>query len=79
MLFRSWSDEKDNIFAMEKGNPERYGQRVTDVAVVETGKNLGVKTYIVVPPTICELADSSQIEYHTHNQQTGRDPVRSQL
>lgn len=50
-----WSDEKDNIFAMEKGNPERYGQRVTDVAVVETGKNLGVKTYIVVPPTICEI------------------------
>ncbi|KAJ5240962.1 uncharacterized protein N7469_002553 [Penicillium citrinum] len=47
-----WSDEKDNIFAMEKGNPERYGQRVTDVTVVETGKNLGVKTYIVVPPTI---------------------------
>lgn len=55
-----WSDEKDNIFAMEKGNPERYGQRVTDVTVVETGKNLGVKTYIVVPPTICKLTESSQ-------------------
>lgn len=50
-----WSDEKDDMFAMEKENPERYGQRVTDVAVVETGKSLGVKTYIVVPPTICML------------------------
>lgn len=47
-----WSDEKDDLFAMEKEYPERYGQRVTDVAVVETGKSLGVKTYIVVPPTI---------------------------
>jgi nucleoside-diphosphate-sugar epimerase len=37
---------------MEKNHPERYGQRVTDVAVVETGLSLGVKTYIVVPPTI---------------------------
>jgi hypothetical protein len=40
---------------MEKGHPEVYGQRVTDVAVVETGKSLGIKTYIVVPPTICML------------------------
>ncbi|CAI7629913.1 hypothetical protein N7533_004103 [Penicillium manginii] len=47
-----WSDEKDDIYAMEKGHPEVYGQRVTDVAVVETGKSLGIKTYIVVPPTI---------------------------
>ncbi|CAG8093043.1 unnamed protein product [Penicillium nalgiovense] len=47
-----WSDEKDNIFEMEKNYPERYGQRVTDVTVVETGLSLGVKTYIVVPPTI---------------------------
>ncbi|KAJ6080152.1 hypothetical protein N7467_009905 [Penicillium canescens] len=46
-----WSDE-DNIYAMEKSYPERYGQRVADVAVVETGLSLGVKTYIVVPPTI---------------------------
>lgn len=48
-----WSDEKDNIYSMEKNHPERYGQRVTDVTVAETGKELGVKTYIVVPPTIC--------------------------
>lgn len=40
---------------MEKGNPETYGQRVTDIAVVETGKSLGIKTYIVVPSTICML------------------------
>ncbi|GAA5231159.1 hypothetical protein GCM10025794_31370 [Massilia kyonggiensis] len=40
---------------MEKNHPERYGQRVTDVTVVETGLSLGVKTYIVVPPTICML------------------------
>ncbi|RLL95297.1 hypothetical protein CFD26_103992 [Aspergillus turcosus] len=47
-----WSDEKDDVYAMEKNHPETYGQRVTDVAVVETGLSLGVKTYIVVPPTI---------------------------
>lgn len=47
-----WSDEKDDVYAMEKNHPERYGQRVTDVTVVETGLSLGVKTYIVVPPTI---------------------------
>ncbi|KAJ6125536.1 hypothetical protein N7471_012853 [Penicillium samsonianum] len=52
-----WSDEKDNIFEMEKKNPERYGQRVTDVTVVETGISLGVKTYIVVPPTIYGKGD----------------------
>ncbi|CAP93764.1 hypothetical protein NUH16_004210 [Penicillium rubens] len=52
-----WSDEKDNIFEMEKNHPERYGQRVTDVTVVETGLRLGVKTYIVVPPTIYGQGD----------------------
>ncbi|KAJ5185266.1 hypothetical protein N7491_006863 [Penicillium cf. griseofulvum] len=52
-----WSDEKDNIFEMEKNHPERYGQRVTDVTVVETGLSLGVKTYIVVPPTIYGQGD----------------------
>ncbi|CAG7947057.1 unnamed protein product [Penicillium nalgiovense] len=52
-----WSDEKDNIFEMEKNYPERYGQRVTDVTVAETGLSLGVKTYIVVPPTIYGQGD----------------------
>ncbi|KAJ5274042.1 hypothetical protein N7478_009167 [Penicillium angulare] len=47
-----WSDEKDDIYEMEKQHPERYGQRITDVAVVEIGLSVGVKTYIVVPPTI---------------------------
>ncbi|KAJ5490804.1 hypothetical protein N7539_002371 [Penicillium diatomitis] len=47
-----WSDINDDIFHMEMYHPERYGQRVTDIAVVETGQALGVKTYIVVPPTI---------------------------
>ncbi|KAJ5081196.1 hypothetical protein N7456_013434 [Penicillium angulare] len=50
--YKIWSDEKDNIYEMEKQHPERYGQRVTDVTVVETGLEVGVKTYIVVPPTI---------------------------
>ncbi|KAG2412867.1 hypothetical protein HFD88_010424 [Aspergillus terreus] len=47
-----WSDMTDEVFQMEKAHPERYGQRVTDVTVVETGQKLDVKTYIVVPPTI---------------------------
>ncbi|ORX98363.1 hypothetical protein BCR34DRAFT_577306 [Clohesyomyces aquaticus] len=48
-----WSDEKDDVFEMEKNHPEWYGQRVTDVSVVESGQWLDVRTYIVVPPTIC--------------------------
>lgn len=44
----------DEVFQMEKAHPERYGQRITDVTVVETGQKLGVKTFIVVPPTICK-------------------------
>jgi hypothetical protein len=60
-----WSDE-DNIYAMEKYHPERYGQRVADVAVVETGLSLGVKTYIVVPPTICTLNQCGEIGLPAH-------------
>ncbi|KAJ5368960.1 uncharacterized protein N7496_008720 [Penicillium cataractarum] len=47
-----WSDMTNEVFQMEITHPERYGQRVTDVTVVETGQKLGVKTFIVVPPTI---------------------------
>ncbi|KAH1338665.1 hypothetical protein KXV68_002849 [Aspergillus fumigatus] len=67
-----WSDEKDDVYAMEKNHPERYGQRVTDVTVVETGLSLGVKTYIVVPPTIYGKGSgpfatlSQQIWNHVH-------------
>jgi hypothetical protein len=29
-----------------------YSQRVTDLAVTDTAQELGVKSYIVIPPTI---------------------------
>lgn len=53
---------------MEKGHPETYGQRVTDVVVVEAGKGLGIQTYIVVPPTICtsKMPFPYEIEYFAH-------------
>ncbi|KAF2679183.1 NAD dependent epimerase/dehydratase family protein [Lentithecium fluviatile CBS 122367] len=47
-----WSDVHSDVYNMETTHPERYAQRVTDIAVVETGLKTGVRTYIVVPPTI---------------------------
>lgn len=48
-----WSDKED-VFEFEerKEAEEAYGQRTTDVAVVKTGERTGVKTYIMMPPTI---------------------------
>ncbi|KZL79645.1 nad dependent epimerase dehydratase family protein [Colletotrichum incanum] len=48
-----WSDkEKVFEFEEEKEAEENYAQRTTDVAVVKTGERTGVKTYIMMPPTI---------------------------
>ncbi|KAI8294250.1 hypothetical protein K4K56_002817 [Colletotrichum sp. SAR 10_98] len=48
-----WSDKED-VFSFEeqKEAEEAYGQRTTDIAVVKTGERTGVKTYIMMPPTI---------------------------
>ncbi|KAK2060058.1 NAD dependent epimerase/dehydratase [Colletotrichum caudatum] len=48
-----WSD-LENVFEFEeeKEKEEAYGQRTTDIAVVNTGEKTGVKTYIMMPPTI---------------------------
>lgn len=49
---RIFSDAKESIYAFEKNHPEPYGQRITDVVVTDAGAELGVKTFIVIPPTI---------------------------
>ncbi|RDW76482.1 uncharacterized protein DSM5745_06474 [Aspergillus mulundensis] len=48
-----FSDEED-IYSFEKYRESRevYHQRTTDIAVVETGKAVGVTTYIIMAPTI---------------------------
>ncbi|GKT45847.1 uncharacterized protein ColSpa_06028 [Colletotrichum spaethianum] len=48
-----WSD-KENVFEFEeqKEAEEAYAQRTTDIAVIRTGERTGVKTYIMMPPTI---------------------------
>ncbi|KAL0938112.1 nad dependent epimerase dehydratase family protein [Colletotrichum truncatum] len=48
-----WSD-KEKVFEFEeqKEAEEAYAQRTTDIAVVKTGERTGVKTYIMMPPTI---------------------------
>ncbi|KAK1985722.1 NAD dependent epimerase/dehydratase [Colletotrichum cereale] len=48
-----WSD-LENVFEFEeeKEKEETYAQRTTDIAVVNTGEQTGVKTYIMMPPTI---------------------------
>lgn len=48
---RVYSDATDDIYEYEKGRGP-YGQRITDIVVVETGEKLDIPTYIVVPPTI---------------------------
>ena len=51
-----FSDEED-IYSYEKyrESSEVYLQRTTDIAVVEHGEALGVRTYIVMAPTIFGL------------------------
>lgn len=49
---RVYSDEKDDLYEFERTHPETYSQRVTDLAVTDTADELGVKSYIVIPPTI---------------------------
>ncbi|PWN49211.1 NAD dependent epimerase/dehydratase family protein [Violaceomyces palustris] len=47
-----FSDLKDDIYDFEANHQEVYSQRVTDVAVIDAGLAHGVKTFIIVPPTI---------------------------
>jgi nucleoside-diphosphate-sugar epimerase len=46
--------DKENIYAYQKSREELqvYAQRTTDIAVVETGKEVGVKTTVIMSPTI---------------------------
>ncbi|EFQ29652.1 NAD dependent epimerase/dehydratase [Colletotrichum graminicola] len=48
-----WSD-LENVFEFEekKEKEEAYGQRTTDIAVVKLGEKTGVRTYIMMPPTV---------------------------
>ncbi|KAL8371166.1 hypothetical protein RB595_001149 [Gaeumannomyces hyphopodioides] len=51
---RVFNDKTDDIFAYERGRQAKdvYDQRTTDLAVLEAGEATGVKTYIIMPPTI---------------------------
>jgi nucleoside-diphosphate-sugar epimerase len=50
---RVFSD-KDDIYSYEKEREakEEYDQRTTDMAIIDTANEVGVKTYIIVAPTI---------------------------
>lgn len=52
-MTHEWSD-KENVYEYEEDREaeEAYAQRTTDIAVVRTGEQTGVKTYIMMPPTI---------------------------
>ncbi|KAJ9656576.1 hypothetical protein H2201_008509 [Coniosporium apollinis] len=56
---RVFSD-RDNIYELEvqREELEQYAQRTTDVVVVRTGKEVGVKTYIIMSPTIYGLGSA---------------------
>ncbi|PWI72419.1 NAD dependent epimerase/dehydratase family protein [Purpureocillium lilacinum] len=49
-----FSDEADDIYAYERRREdlEKYPQRTTDLVVLEKGEAAGVKTYILMSPTI---------------------------
>jgi hypothetical protein len=50
------SDLHEDIYDLEKSFPEDYSPvRKVNQIVVQTGEQLGVRTYIVPPPLICEL------------------------
>ncbi|XXG99274.1 hypothetical protein Hte_005611 [Hypoxylon texense] len=51
-------DERDDVYAYEKYREEKEGpyvQRTTEMAVVDTGLELGVKTLVIMSPTIFGL------------------------
>ena len=47
--------DMDDIFSWEKDHQEDWILRKVDVTISEIGSRLGVKTYIVTPPLICEF------------------------
>lgn len=50
----------DDVFGWEQKDPSAWSVREVDVAVTVTGEQLGVKTFIVNPPIICELLGPEQ-------------------
>ncbi|KAH8799785.1 hypothetical protein F5884DRAFT_117194 [Xylogone sp. PMI_703] len=62
------SDKEINVFEYEKRRDEEvpYAQRTSDVVVTELGKEYGVKTYILMSPSIYGIASSPLHEFcHT--------------
>ncbi|KAI1412216.1 NAD dependent epimerase/dehydratase family protein [Hypoxylon sp. FL1857] len=52
---REFNDATDDIYGYEKEREEKegpYGQRTTELGVVDTGLELGVKTLVIMSPTI---------------------------
>jgi hypothetical protein len=48
-----FSDKEDIYhYILEREAAEPYAQRTSDLTVVETGKATGVKTFIIMSPTV---------------------------
>ncbi|KAI9821020.1 MAG: hypothetical protein M1827_003753 [Pycnora praestabilis] len=58
---RVFSDTDPDIYGYEvkREKSQPYHQRTTDLTVVETGKEVGVKTYIIMSPTIYGVGTGS--------------------
>ena len=67
---RVFSDKED-IYTYEKMRNEKqsYGQRQTDLLVVETGLKVGVKTYVIMSPLIYGIGTGH------FNQQSIQEPA----
>ena len=70
---RAFSDKED-IYTYEKMRNEKqlYGQRQTDLTVIETGLKVGVKTYIIMSPLIYGIGTGH------FNQQSIQEPAMIQ-
>lgn len=51
---REWDDSKDDVYSFEKEleAKEPYGQRTSELAVIDTGLELGIKTLVIMSPVI---------------------------
>jgi nucleoside-diphosphate-sugar epimerase len=54
MPIREWDDSKDDVYSFEKEleAKEPYGQRTSELAVVDTGLEFGIKTLVIMSPVI---------------------------
>ena len=54
MPIREWDDSEDDVYSFEKELEanEPYGQRTSELAVVNTGLEPGINTLVIISPVL---------------------------